>query len=327
MLNRQLGKSGIKVSAIGLGCMAIGGPMMSRERGHQFYLGQVDDDRSIQAIHRAMDLGVSFFDTAAAYGAGHSERVLGRAVAGRRDKVVIATKFGKPVDEEDKWYGRYANSDEVLGNIRQECEASLRRLNTDYVDLYQFHLGDYPLDKAVEARDTVEELVAEGKIRFYGWSTNDPERARVFAQGEHCVAIQHHLNVVSDAPEILAVCGEFKQASIARGPLASGFLTGKYTADNIASSLSENDFRNRRQKRLLAVVERLDAIREILTTNGRTPAQGALAWIWARSDRTIPIPGFRTLTQVEQNIQALDFGPLTSEQMAQIDILLERNPG
>ena len=168
MLKRQLGKSGIKVSAIGLGCMAIGGPMMSRERGHQFYLGQVDDDRSIQAIRRAMDLGVNFFDTAAAYGAGHSERLLGRAIAGRRDKVVIATKFGKPVDEEDKWYGRYANNDEVLRNIRQECEASLRRLNTDYVDLYQFHLGDYPLDKAVEVRDTLEELVAEGKIRFYG---------------------------------------------------------------------------------------------------------------------------------------------------------------
>jgi aryl-alcohol dehydrogenase-like predicted oxidoreductase len=327
MLKRQLGKSGIEVSAIGLGCMAIGGPMMARKRGHQFYLGQVDDDRSIQAIHRAMDLGVNFFDTAAAYGAGHSERLLGRAVAGRRDKVVIATKFGKPVDEEDKWYGRYANNDEVLRHIRQECEASLRRLNTDYVDLYQFHLGDYPLDQAVEARDTLEELVVEGKIRFYGWSTHDPERARLFAQGEHCVAIQHCLNVVSDAPEILAVCDEFKQASIANGPLASGFLTGKYTADNIASLLSESDFRNRHQKRYLAVVERLDAIREILTTNGRTLAQGALAWIWTRSDRTIPIPGFRTLTQVEQNVQALDFDPLTSEQMAQIDTLLERNPG
>jgi aryl-alcohol dehydrogenase-like predicted oxidoreductase len=126
---------------------------------------------------------------------------------------------------------------------------------------------------------------------------------------------------------MLAMCDEFEQAGIARGPLASGFLTGKYTADNIASLLSENDFRYKRQERLLAVVERLDAIREILTTDGRTLAQGALAWIWARSERTIPIPGFRTWTQVEQNIQALDFGPLTSEQMAQLDTLLERNPG
>lgn len=336
MFTRRLGRSGIEVSALGLGCMEIGGAMKDSEQdlpsesmgGKQpiFFLGDVDDDQSIRAIHYALDQGVNFFDTAPAYGAGRSERLLGRACAGRRDKAVIATKFGKLVDEADCRFGRYANDAEVIRNIRKECEDSLMRLNTDYIDLYQFHLPDFPADRAREAVHILESLVSEGKIRFYGWSVNNPDCARIFVEGVHCTAIQHELNVMADAPEQLAICDAFDQASIARGVLEMGFLTGKYTVDNYRSLLSADDYRLRASAYFVALLGKLDLIRDILSSDGRTLAQGALAWIWARSDRNIALAGFRTLAQVADNIKALDFGPLTAEQMKQIDVLLERSP-
>jgi len=203
MFRRRLGKSGIEINAMGLGCITIGGPWARTHRGGEvFYPGQVDENEIARAIHRALDLGVNFFDTAANYGAGRSERLLGRAIVGRRDKVVIATKFGYLVDEENNrtdFYGGDENSDEVAAHMRVDCEASLRRLGTDYIDLYQFHIGGYSPSKAARVRDMLEELVQEGKIRWYGWSTDNPEGARFFAQGKHCAAIQHELNVIDDA--------------------------------------------------------------------------------------------------------------------------------
>jgi aryl-alcohol dehydrogenase-like predicted oxidoreductase len=335
MFKRRLGCSGIEVSAFGLGCMEIGGKMKDsegyllsdsmQEKQPMFFLGDVDDDQSIRTIHYALDAGINFFDTAPAYGAGHSERVIGRALAGRRDKAVIATKFGKLIDEADNRFGRYKNEREIIKNIRNESEASLRRLGTDYIDLYQYHQMGYPLiEFATEVVEILESLVAEGKIRFYGWSTGDPECARVFAQGPHCTAIQHNLNVIEDAPELLKICDEYDQASIARGILGMGFLTGKYTIENYQSLLSADDFRRRNASDLMDLLGKLDPVRDLLTSDGRTLSQGALAWVWARSHRTIPIPGFRTLSQVEENIKAFDFGPLTGNQMEQIEILLER---
>jgi len=324
-MKRKLGQSDIEVSAIGMGCWAIGGPWTIH--GNQAGWGEVDDDESIRAIHAALDLGVNFFDTAANYGCGHSERVLGQAVSGRRDQVVLATKFGYMVDEETKrveHYGDDLNSDQVVEYLRRDCEASLRRLNMDYIDLYQFHINNYSPAKAVAVRETLEALVAEGKIRFYGWSTDHPEAARVFAQGQHCVAIQHRLNVVMDAPEVLTVCDEFGLASINRGPLARGLLTGKYTID---STFSENDLRysdSFRKDWLAPTLEKLGAVRDILTSNGRTLAQGALAWIWGRNENTIPIPGIRTVAQAKENAGAMQFGPLSDDQMREIEVLLER---
>ncbi len=323
MMQRPLGS--IQVSAMGMGCWAIGGPWLMR--GNQAGWGDVDDDESIRAIHRALELGVTFFDTAANYGSGHSERVLGRALAGRRDQVVIATKFGYRVDEGTRRVELYdddLNSDQVVSRLRQDCEASLRRLGIDRIDLYQFHINDYSPAKAAAVRDALEELVAEGKIRFYGWSTDHAEGARVFAQGKHCVAIQHDLNVIKDAPEVLAVCEEFGLASINRSPLVRGAITGKYTAD---SQFQPNDLRHRdyfRQQWLGPTLEKLDALREILTSGGRTLAQGALAWIWARSPRTIPIPGIRNVAQATENAETMHFGPLSDDQMKEIERLLER---
>ena len=235
-LARKLGRSDIAVSAMGLGCWAIGGPFWSGETPVGW--GEVDDEESIRAVHRGLELGINFFDTANVYGAGHSERVLARAFAGRRDQVVIATKFANLFDETTK---QMTGSSAEPESIRQQCEDSLRRLNTDYIDLYQFHNGGYDLDRAGEVIDTLEALVGEGKIRWYGWSTDDPARAARFAQGAHCTSIQLQMNVLDDAPEMTRLCEAQHLAAILRGPLAMGILTGKY---NASTTLPLNDVRS-----------------------------------------------------------------------------------
>jgi aryl-alcohol dehydrogenase-like predicted oxidoreductase len=327
ILQRLLGSSGIQVSAMGLGCWAIGGPFWRGETPAGW--GNVDDEESIRAIHRALDLGITFFDTADVYGAGHSERVLGRALKGVRKETVIATKFGNIFDESTR---QITGASATAEHIRQACDASLRRLDTDYIDLYQFHNGGYPLEDAEAVREVLEELVSNGKIRTYGWSTDDPERARLFAAGAHCSAVQHQMNVLSDAGAMIALCEELGLASINRGPLAMGLLTGKYQSD---SKLAADDVRGENAPNWMQFFKngkpnpewltRLEAIRDVLRTGGRTLAQGALAWIWGRSDRTIPIPGFKTVAQVEENCNAVRFGPLTPQEMGQIDRLLRRS--
>ena len=319
-MKRILGRSGIEVSALGMGCWAIGGPWTWSD-GDPMGWGDVDDAESIRAIHRALDLGITLFDTAANYGTGHSEKILGQALAGRRDKAVVATKFGFVIDERSRVVG--SNDDAVIANVRQDCENSLRRLDTDYIDLYQLHHAEFDPVKAVELRGILEELVSEGKIRTYGWSTDLPDRARIFAEGEHCAAIQHDLNVFMDAAESLAVCEQHDLASINKNPLFRGILTGKF---NAKSTLPENDIRHEwdfSQGRGASRLQMVDAVREILTHGGRTLAQGALAWIWARSPVTIPIPGIRTERQAEENAGAMALGPLTHQQMDDIAAALE----
>lgn len=317
---RKLGRSGIDVSPLGMGCWAIGGPWQFLDI--QGGWGEVDDAESIRAVHAALDSGITFFDTAATYGAGHSEATLGKALAGKRDKVVIATKFGWDVDVAGKRVRYHAQPEDVITNLRAECEASLKRLNIETIDLYQLHVWDYAMELAPQVVDVLEALVAEGKIRGYAWSTDSVESARLFAGGEHCTAVQHDLNVVRDAPEMLAVCAELDLASVNRSPLARGALTGKYSID---TKFGDKDVRNDQWSHetfFVPVMDRLDALRDVLTSGGRTLAQGALAWIWARSERTVPIPGIRTVKQAEENAGAMRFGPLTEAQMAQIrDIL------
>ena len=328
MFKRRLGRSNLEVSAMGLGCWAIGGPWDWLEADgskNPVGWGQVDDAESIRAIHYALDAGINFFDTAANYGCGHSERILSQAIAGRRDKVILATKFGYVVDEEKRIVTEAEN---VVNRIRQECEDSLYRLKTDYIDLYQFHKDDYDPEKAAEVRDVLEVLVSEGKIRWYGWSTDNTEGAKVFAQGQHCTAIQHWLNMGYDAPEMLAVCEEHDQASINRGPLGFGMLTGKITRE---TTFPDDDMRHSWDLRAELPTQRLqrsEAVRKMFADAGevRTQAQIALDWIWTRSDRTIPIPGFKTLAQVTENIQAIEFGLFSNEQMNKIDEKFERAP-
>jgi len=325
IMRRRLGRSGIEVSAMGLGCWAIGGPFWSGDTPVGW--GEVNDEESVRAIHRGLELGIDLFDTSDVYGTGHSERVLALALAGRRDQVVIATKFGNTFDETTR---QITGGDGSPDYIRKACEASLRRLNTDHIDLYQFHLGNYAMAQAGAVRDTLEALVAEGKIRSYGWSTDDPARARLFAEGPRCAAIQHAMNVLEDRPEMVAVCEQSDLASINRGPLAMGLLTGKYTASS--GSLPLDDVRSERNPQWLQYfkhgkphpdwLNKLEAVRDILSSHGRTLAQGALAWLWARTGHAIPIPGFRTVAQVEENCGAMARGALTADQMTEIDRVL-----
>lgn len=304
---RRLGRSGIKVSALGVGCWAMGG----RDWG-----GGADDAESIRALHAALDMGINLFDTAEGYGAdGRSEQVLGAALQGRRDQAVIATKFwGSTPDY-----------------VRTACEASLQRLGTDYIDLYQFHINDFGPEGAEEIREALEELVGAGKIRWYGWSTDFPDRARIFAEGPHCAAVQCNHNLLDDVPELHAVCEEHDLAALNRGPLAMGLLTGKYQLDG--DPLPEDDIRRVTPEWMTffkdgrpnpELLDKLHAVIEILRSDGRTPGQGALCWLLARSERNLPIPGFRSQTQLEENCRALEFGALTPEQMTEIEALLNR---
>jgi aryl-alcohol dehydrogenase-like predicted oxidoreductase len=319
-MQRNLGNSGINVNAIGMGCWAIGGvwTWMNQPGGW----GEVDDAESIRAIRRALELGVQLFDTAAAYGTGHSETILGQALGKRRAEAVIATKFGWQVDVVNRRGGAYPNTQKIVQSVREECQQSLTRLGTDYIDLYQLHVGDFPLELLPELVGELEQLVTDGMICAYGWSTDDASRVAAIAEAPHCVAIQHDLNVVVDAPEILELCEHHNLASLNRTPLARGALTGKYSRE---TRFAPNDVRTddwSKDRFFGPTYDKLEAIRDILSSDGRSLTQGALAWIWGRSPQTIPIPGFRTVAQVEENIKALEFGPLSAQQMAQIQAIV-----
>ena len=323
MLKRTLGKSKLEVSAVGMGCWAIGGPWTWAQPGNEPYpagWGNTDDEESIRAVHAAFDMGVNFFDTASIFGAGHSEVVLGRALKGKRDKVVIATKFGHIVNEEQKTV--YGDADQIINNVRKDVDNSLRRLQTDFIDIYQLHDGGYDAKRAIELQTVLEELVSAGKIRWYGWSTDVVDSAREFAGGAHCTSIQFRLNALFDNVEMRKVCEDFDLAGINKDPLNKGLLTGKFSS---ASTFPENDIRSRVNFSDAEMVKRLkivDEIRDILASNGRTMAQGALAYIWALDERMVPIPGFKSVKQVKDNAGALQFGPLSEAQVKEIQAIV-----
>ena len=322
----RLGKTDITINRLGLGSWAIGGPCMDGDS--QMGWGDVDDDQSVRAIRRALDMGVNYIDTANIYGAGHSEEVVGRAIRGLRDSVVVSTKFGILCDPAEK---RTAGTIHSVEEIRASCEASLCRLGTDYIDLFLFHLGSCEADFAAQVLEALEALVRAGMIRAYGWSTERPELARIFADGPHCAAFMHIENLFEDYPDMLALTAETGMASLCRSPLCMGLLTGKYDR---STRFAANDLRGLNAPAWMNYfidgrpnpdfLRRLDAVREILTADGRTLAQGCLAWIWARGENTVPVPGFRTERQAGDNAAALEKGPLTDAQMAQIEAALDR---
>lgn len=315
----------IEVSAMGLGCWAIGGQFFLDGKADGYV--NVEDGESIRAIRRAYDLGITFFDTADAYGAGHSELLLGRALKGIRNKVVIASKFGNIYNEDTK---EVSGVDSSPAYIKKALKESLLRLKTDYIDLYLLHIWSLPEEEAVIVADTLDELVKEGLIRTYGWSTDNLGCAKVFAPRNNCTAIEHNLNIFESAEAIVDICESNNLASINRSPLAMGLLSGKF---NVNTKIPKNDvrgaghewvkyFADGKPKR--EFLDKLVAVREILTSDGRSLVQGALAYIWAVSDNTIPIPGFRNVKQVEENARAMEFGPLFKEQINEIDYILGR---
>jgi aryl-alcohol dehydrogenase-like predicted oxidoreductase len=315
--HRRIGRTEVNVSPLGFGCWAIGGPFTYC--GIPAGWGPTDDAASVAAIHCALDLGITLFDTAANYGVGHSEAVLGRALTGRRSDAIVATKFGHRIDRAVKAVDAHTTTRDVLNDLQPSIEHSLRHLQTDYIDILQLHVGDYPADEALEVREALEGLVAAGKIRSYGWSTDAVESARLFAEGPHCSVIQHDLNVVYRADDMLRLCESASLSSLCRTPLARGALTGKFTSTTVFGS---DDVRNDpwfQDTFFKPTIAKLDVVRDILTADGRTLTQGALAWLWAISPKTIPIPGMRTVSQVQENVTAMEFGPLSPEDMAAID--------
>lgn len=316
----------IEVSAMGFGGWAIGGPFTTPD-GQPAGWGKVDDAESIAAIQASFDSGITLFDTANVYGTGHSERILAQALRGRRDEVVLATKWGNTMDEATR---ALIGSDGSVAEMRRSLDDSLRRLGTDCVDLFQFHLNDYDGPEVAELSDALEGLVRKGKIRGYGWSTDFPDRAQQWLGGRNYRAIQAEINVLNDNPGILEIAENHGLACLNRGPLAMGLLSGKYTAN---SKVGADDVRGASPEWLRyfddgvpssEFLQMLDAVKEILTSGGRSLVQGAIAWLWGRSNVNIPIPGIRTVAQASENAGAIAFGPLPVARVAEIEELLGR---
>ena len=306
---RRLGRSGLRVSPLGLGTARMAGLGWRQEATPAVSLASRRD--AVRQIEAAVDLGVTLFDTADNYGEGESERILGEALRGRAG-VIVVTKFGEdPMpDRDDPW----ALDAEGVG---RKCEASLRRLGVECIDVYLLHRRDYPIERASEMVGILEDLVRVGRIRAYGWSTDDVERARVFASGDHCTAIEHRLNVFHDAPAMLDLCREHDLASLNRVPLLMGLLTGRWTEetrldhdDRRAPWFGQEGFRD--------LLVRTRTIAPHLTRDGRSTAQGALGWIWARSPLAVPLPGFRDMEQLRELVEARRFGPLPPDAMRAI---------
>ncbi|MFX0172181.1 MAG: aldo/keto reductase [Candidatus Hodarchaeota archaeon] len=315
MYFRKLGKSGIKVSAMGMGCWAIGGPFKTKD-GRLLAYGKVNDKESIETIQKALEMGINFFDTAEAYGHGHSEEVLGQTLKDCRDEVTIATKFSNLYDP--KTQNNFQKTT-ILEKLNEAVDKSLQRLQTDYIDIYQLHNARQDPTSALLIRDCLEELVDNGKIHYYGWSTDDASRAEHFVKSKYCTAIQYILTVTRINTPIAKLCEDNNLAGIIRSPFASGTLTGKYTKDtkrNPSHMLSKVDFS---AERYIKTFQALDQFKELLIEHEKTLVQGILGYIWAKNDRAIPIPGAKTVNQITENAKTLELGSISQQLMHEID--------
>jgi aryl-alcohol dehydrogenase-like predicted oxidoreductase len=315
---------GSTIPALGLGCWAIGGPFSGGDTPLGW--GDVDDAVSRRAIATALDLGVRFFDTAPAYGAGHSETVLGEALAGRQD-ALVSTKVGYDIDPGTR---RIVGETLDPDAIEAQIDASLRRLRRETIDLAFLHLNEAPLEAAAAIFARLSRLREAGKIRAFGWSTDYPERAAALPEADGAVAIQHAMNVFFRAEALLPVIERRGLLSVNRSPLAMGLLAGKYAR---GSRMPADDVRGQTMDWMdyfkdgevaPAYAAMLDAVRDLLRADGRTLVQGALGWLWARSSRSLPIPGFRTETQVREIAGALEKGPLPDDVIAEIERVIDR---
>ncbi|MBB2911121.1 aryl-alcohol dehydrogenase-like predicted oxidoreductase [Streptosporangium becharense] len=305
MNKRRLGQGGPEVSAIGLGCMGMS----------EFY-GRADETESIAVIHRALDLGVNFLDTADMYGRGHNEELVGRAVSGRRDEVVLATKFG--IVRTDEEAGRRIDGSPEY--VRRAADASLRRLGVDHIDLYYLHRRDttVPIEETVGA---MAELVAAGKVGRIGLSEVSAETLRRAHATHPISALQSEYSLFTRGleEEILPTARELGVALVAYSPISRGLLGGTLPP---AEQLPEDDFRKHHPRfagENGAANEALVAeVREIADEVGCTPAQLALAWLLTRGEDVIPIPGTKRLRYLEENAAAAGIA-LTPEQLASLE--------
>jgi aryl-alcohol dehydrogenase-like predicted oxidoreductase len=309
MDTRYLGKNGPRVSAMGLGCMSMS----------QAY-GTRDDAESLKTLHRALDLGITFLDTADAYGEGHNETLVGEGIKGRRGEVVLATKCGI-------LHGGRKGLDGTPGYIRTACEASLKRLGTEVIDLYYLHRKDpkTPIEASVGA---MADLVREGKVRHLGLSEVAPSTLRRACAVHPIAAVQSEYSLWFREPEtgILPACRELGVAFVPFSPLGRGFLTetpldrGALSADDFRLGLPRFEEENlKRNERLRA------ALQKLASAKGLTLAQFALAWVMAQGQDLVPIPGTKRVRYLEENAAAARVS-LTAEDLAAVDAALAENP-
>ena len=309
MEQRTLGGQGLVVSALGLGCMGMS----------QSY-GPGDDQESVATIHRALDLGMTFLDTADVYGPYTNERLVGRAIAGRRDEVVLATKFGNQRLDDGR---RVVNGKPDY--VRQACDASLERLGVDHIDLYYQHR----VDRSVPVEDTwgaMAELVQAGKVRHLGISEAAPATVRR-AHAVHPVSAgQYEWSLFTRdlEDEVLPALRELGIGVVAYSPLGRGFLSGRITSPD---DFGEDDFRRNHPRftgeNFARNLELVDRVRELAASKGATPSQLAIAWVLAQGDDVVPIPGTKRRSYLEENLGALDV-ELTPEDLAAIEEVTPR---
>ncbi|WP_432817203.1 aldo/keto reductase [Sulfitobacter sp. JB4-11] len=317
---------GQDVLPMGMGCWAIGG---------QFHAGMVplgfadiDDAESKRAIRATLDAGLRIFDTAAFYGAGHSERLLGEALKDQPDAIIMS-KLGTAIDEDSR---QILHAETEANAVIPAIEGSLRRLNRDHVDIMLLHLNALPVSTARPIFEQMEIARQAGNIRAYGWSTDFPESTKAMLDLEGFIGVEHAMNVFVDVPTIQSTVRKNNLFAFLRSPLAMGLLTGKFDDTTVMPDTDVRSVNSERRdyfedaKPAAAHLQNLASIREILRSDGRTFAQGALCWLLAKYDRNIPLPGARTAEQAAENAAALAFGPLSDNEMSEIETLMTRAP-